>query len=980
MSILSRLFGDKNAQHLKTLQPLVSKINSLEPETEKLNNEQLKAKTKEFKSRLTKGETLDDILPEAFACVREAAKRTLGQRHFDVQLLGGIVLHRGEIAEMRTGEGKTLSSTLPLYLNALTGAGAHLVTVNDYLAKRDTVWMGQVYEALGISVSSIQHDAAFIYDSTHQETRNKKQETNKSQSSNSKSQSGEDLDKERDEKGNFEVVEEFLRPCTRAEAYQADITYGTNNEFGFDYLRDNLVHDQKDKVGPGRMTGQQQGFNYAIVDEVDSILIDEARTPLIISGPAEESADMYNKFSQLVKTLKENEDYNIEEKQRAANLTEAGIARVEKSLGMGNIYTQGGIKMVHHLEQALRAETLFKKDKDYVVKEGEVIIVDEFTGRMMPGRRYSEGLHQAIEAKEGAKVQRESITLATVTFQNYFRLYKKLAGMTGTAETSAEEFHKVYNLDVTVVPTNKEAVRADHTDKVYKNEQGKFKAVVSDVKARHEKGQPVLIGTVSIEKNEILAEMLEREGIPYEMLNAKNHEKEGSVIAQAGRLAAVTLATNMAGRGVDIVLGGNPATKETRQEVLNLGGVHVIGTERHDARRIDNQLRGRSGRQGDPGSSQFYVSMEDDVMRIFGSNRVKFMMEKMGIPDDMPIENKMVAKAIESAQTKVEGQNFDIRKHLLEYDDVINKQRETIYRKRDEILALTSTTPEGGQSVEPEGEIHQSRRADETEATLKQKILELIDEEIEEVVNFNMSQQGAGIKEIHETISTIFPLSDQDKKQAQELKSAPNLIEHFSKLAQEKYDELKQKINSSFGPSDKLLVTSDAPTPMTQVEKSIYLRSIDTLWLEHMQALDYLKTGIGLRGYGQRDPLVEYKKESFKSFQELLFSIRKQVVYSIFKVGLGVELSSTAVDMAQKESPKNIRLTGASKTMEKGSGLTTNGIPSPNGRRDSPISPGHGEQVDKVQPKPRDASGKKVGRNDPCLCGSGKKYKKCCGR
>ncbi|NQU77534.1 preprotein translocase subunit SecA [Candidatus Falkowbacteria bacterium] len=968
MSILSKFFGDQNKKHLSTLQPLVDKINALEPEMEKLNNTELKAKTTEFKSRLTKGETIDNILPEAFACVREASKRTLGQRHFDVQLLGGIVLHRGEIAEMRTGEGKTLTSTLPMYLNALSGAGAHLVTVNDYLAKRDTVWMGQIYDALGLSISSIQHDAAFVYDTEYKKE-------------------SDELDKQRDgtpaeapsssrgakvgEKGSFEVVEEFLRPCTRAEAYGADITYGTNNEFGFDYLRDNLVHNIKDKA--------QRDFNYAIVDEVDSILIDEARTPLIISGPAEESADMYNKFAGLVKTLKENDpstgsgqgDYNIEEKQRAANLTEVGIAKVEKSLVMGNIYTEGGIKMVHHLEQALRAETLFKKDKDYVVKEGEVIIVDEFTGRMMPGRRYSEGLHQAIEAKEGAKVQRESITLATVTFQNYFRMYKKLSGMTGTAETSAEEFHKVYNLDVTVLPTNKPLIREDATDKVYKNEQGKFKAVVADVKERHAKGQPVLIGTVSIEKNEVLSEMLEREGVPHEMLNAKNHQKEGSIIAQAGRKSGVTLATNMAGRGVDIVLGGSPKNEEARKEVLDLGGLHIVGTERHDARRIDNQLRGRAGRQGDIGSSQFYVSMEDDIMRIFGSNRVKFMMEKMGIPDDMPIENKMVAKAIESAQSKVEGNNFDIRKHLLEYDDVINKQRETIYRKRNEILELTSTIE--GEDINP--------RPEENVNTLKSKILDLIDEEIEDVVNFNMSQGGSGIKEILETLKTIFPLSDEDKNKAEELlsagasaqagKSAPELITHFTELAHQKYDELEEKINSSFP-------TTEGETPasrlqghaMSQVEKSIYLRSIDTLWLEHIGTLDYLKTGIGLRGYGQRDPLVEYKKESFHLFQELLLAIRKQVVYSIYKVGLGADMAN--------EKPRNIRLSGANKTMSK------------TGRRDAGVSPteeggGREENVDKVQPKPKDAAGKKVGRNDPCPCGATKpdgtpiKYKHCCG-
>ncbi|MBU4512541.1 preprotein translocase subunit SecA [Patescibacteria group bacterium] len=1050
MSILSKILGDPNQKYLDKLQPLVDKINALEKETEKLSDENLKAKTQEFRKRLKKKETLDDILPEAFACVREAARRTLGQRHFDAQLLGGIVLHRGEIAEMRTGEGKTLSSTLPLYLNALSEEGAHLITVNDYLAKRDTVWMGQVYYALGLTVSCIQHDAAFVYDPAHQDTSNKIQDTKKSQIPNSKIQNDEDLDDERDQKGSFEVIEEFLRPVSRKEAYQADITYGTNNEFGFDYLRDNLVQKVDDMA--------QRKLNYAIVDEVDSILIDEARTPLIISGPAEESAKEYYQFASLVKTLEENNpstgsgqgDYNIDEKMRAATLTEAGIAKVEKKLGLGNIYVEGGIQLVHHLEQALRAQTLFKRDKDYVVKEGEVLIVDEFTGRLMPGRRYSEGLHQAIEAKEGVQVQRESITLATITFQNYFRMYKKLAGMTGTAVTSAEEFHKVYNLDVAVVPTNKPMIREDATDKVYKTEIGKFKAVIKDVKECQERGQPVLVGTASVEKNEILSEFLEREGISHEALNAKNHEREGAIIAQAGRKGAVTLATNMAGRGVDIVLGGNPINDEARREVLELGGLYVIGTERHEARRIDNQLRGRSGRQGDPGSSQFYVSMEDDIMRIFGSDRVKFIMEKMGIPEDMPIENKMVAKAIGSAQSKVEGHNFDMRKHLLEYDDVINKHRETIYKKRQEILESTE-----GQVGGVDNEVNkvndgvntvvntvvnkvnkgEDKEGGEAKLSLKDKVLEMIEQEIEQVVSFHTAEPNEknwNIQEIYEVANTIFPVPKEVRVELGEIRleagdashdarAREKIIKYLIEMAHKEYDKLEERVNSEFGkrssggreeikpfdklrpgklrnkeikgnannvngdPSDQLpprshsgqAVTSDSSV-MRRIERMIMVRAIDMLWVEHLEAMDHMKTGIGLRGYGQRDPLIEYKKESFKMFNELMNGIQKQVVYSIYKVGLAPGMAN------QQDQPRQMRLSGAAKTMARGSstGLPQMGEKSGDGVVQLGAS-SKGEE--NIKARPRDAFGKKVGRNDPCPCGkinpkTGKpmKYKKCC--
>ncbi len=664
MSIITKFFGDANEKYLKKLQPTIEKINSLEPEFEKIPSEKLKEKTAEFKERLGKGEGLDDILPEAFALVREGAKRTLNQRHFDVQLIGGIVLHQGKIAEMKTGEGKTLAATLSLYLNALEEKGTHLVTVNDYLSRRDVVWMGQIYHLLGLSAGCLNHDQAFLYDPEYK--------------------GAEEEDKIRDEMGGFKVMEDFLKPISRKEAYSADITYGTNNEFGFDYLRDNMVYDLKDK--------SQREFNYAIVDEVDSILIDEARTPLIISAPAGESTERYYLFAKLISRLKENEDYIVDEKMGAVTFTEKGQDKVVQFLG-SDPWAENDIATTHQLEAALKAKRLFERDKKYVVKDGQVIIVDDFTGRLMPGRRWSGGLHQAVEAKEHeigghpeVKVQQESRTFATVTFQNYFRMYKKLAGMTGTAVTSAEEFDKVYSLEVIIVPTNKPLIRTSLPDRVYKTLDGKFKAVVKEIKERHEKGQSVLVGTVSIEKNEYLGKLLEREGIPHQILNAKHHEREGEIIAQTGRLGAVTIATNMAGRGVDIILGGNPPDLEKQKKTIELGGLHVIGTERHEARRIDNQLRGRSGRQGDPGSSQFFVSLEDDLMRVFGGDRIKALMDTLKVPEDQPIEAKLVSKAIESAQSKVEGMNFDARNHVLEYDDVMNKHREVFYKKRREVL------------------------------------------------------------------------------------------------------------------------------------------------------------------------------------------------------------------------------------------------------------------------------------------------------
>lgn len=657
MSIFTKIFGDPNEKYIKSLEPIIQKINLLEPELQKLSDFDLKSKTGELKNKIGMGESLDNILPEAFALVREAGKRTLNQRHFDSQLIGGIVLHQGKIAEMRTGEGKTLSATLPAYLNALEGKGVHIITVNDYLAKRDMAWMGQIYNALGLTVGCITNESGYIYDENF---KNEKQD-----------------DKERDIVGGFKIVQEFLKPCSKKEAYNADITYGTNNEFGFDYLRDNMVYDLGQRA--------QRQPNFAIVDEVDSILIDEARVPLIISGEAEQAGDKYNQFAKVVINLEKETDYTLDEKLKTVSFTEVGQNKVVNKLGQ-DPWADNDIIATHQLESALRAKTLFLKDRDYVVRDGEIMIIDEFTGRILPGRRWSAGLHQAVEAKEGVKVQPESVTYATITFQNYFRLYKKLSGMTGTALTSAEEFDKVYKLEVTVVPTNKQAIRKDLPDKIFKTEAGKFKAVVKEIKELNQKGQPILVGTRSVERNEYLGKLLEMEGIKHEILNAKNHQREGEIIAQAGKKGAVTIATNMAGRGVDIILGGNPQDPEQSRRVCELGGLHVMGTERHEARRIDNQLRGRSGRQGDPGTTQFFVSLEDDLMRIFGGDRIKGIMTTFKVAEDEPISAGILSGALESAQSKIEGFNFDARHHLLEYDDVMNKHREIIYKKRREIL------------------------------------------------------------------------------------------------------------------------------------------------------------------------------------------------------------------------------------------------------------------------------------------------------
>jgi len=951
MAFLTKIFGDPHARYVANLQPTVAQINALEPQFKKLSDDELRGKTAEFRHRLEKNETgFDDLLPEAFAAAREAAVRALGQRHFDVQLLGGIVLNRGAIAEMRTGEGKTLVATAPAYLNALPGKGVHVITVNDYLARRDAVWMGKVYHALGLSVGCITHESAYLYDPHYQQVEHVDPGLSPEDTK--------DLALAR--QAAFKVEHEFLRPVSRQEAYLADITYGTNNEYGFDYLRDNMVTDIREMV--------QRGHNFAIVDEVDSILVDEARTPLIISAPAEESAELYYKFADLTVRLKENDDYNVDEKMRAATLTEGGIAKLEKMLGVKNLYDVGsGVSMVHHAEQALRAHALYHRDTEYVVKDGQVIIVDEFTGRLMPGRRWSEGLHQAVEAKERVKIERESQTLATITFQNYFRMYRKLAGMTGTAATESEEFHKIYGLEVVVIPTNKVLQRADLPDRVYKNEIGKFQAVVKEVKERHMKGQPVLIGTISIEKNEILSQLLEREGVPHKLLNAKNHEKEGETIAQAGHWGAVTVATNMAGRGVDIILGGNPADPAEAKKVREAGGLYVLGTERHESRRIDNQLRGRSGRQGDPGATQFYVSLEDDLMRIFAGDRVKALMTRFNIPEDMPIESKLVSRSIESAQSKVEQHNFDIRKHLLEYDDVLNKHREGIYKKRREILQ--SSVDAGLQPA------------------LRENVLKMIEHELEQVVLFHTPGGGSreewNIEEILEVARTIFAVPNDMREKLEHIRGGngskledtearTKIVEILMDEARRAYDDAERKMSE----------TTQNEQAMRQIEKALWLRAIDTLWIEHLDAIEHLRRGIGLRAYGQQEPLIAYKKEAYQMFQELQHLIEKQVVYSIFKVGVVTQIAPSLL------ARRGMQMSAPAKTMEKGRDDRSAALYVPPGGGQAPALQGADSKAPAVgyvadHPHaygavPTEASAK-VGRNDPCPCGSGKKYKKCHG-
>ncbi len=891
LKFLSNILGDSNEKEVRRLEPLVDEINALEAPMEALSDEQLRAKTDEFRGRLDSGETLDDILPEAFAAVREASRRHTGLRHFDVQIIGGVVLHSGKIAEMKTGEGKTLVASLPLYLNAIGGRGAHLVTVNDYLAKRDAQWMGPIYDALGLSVAVLQHDASFIYSA---------------------------------ERVSEAPNMEHLVPCTRREAYYADITYGTNHEFGFDYLRDNMAADLARCV--------QRELHYAIVDEVDNILIDEARTPLIISGPAQESTQTYVTFARLVPRLQAELDYTIDEKQRSISPTEEGVEKVERALGVTNIYSPENYRLVRYLEAALKAHALYRRDHHYVVKDGEVIIVDEFTGRLMPGRRWSDGLHQAVEAKEGVKIRQESLTYATITLQNYFRLYDKLAGMTGTAVTEAEEFYKIYKLDVVVIPTHRDMIREDTTDLVYRSERAKFDAVVEEIEELHEQQRPVLVGTVSIEKSEYLSELLKRKGIPHQVLNAKFHEKEAPIVAEAGRLATVTVATNMAGRGTDIVLGGkhegrDPADwQEEHDRVVEAGGLHIVGTERHEARRIDNQLRGRAGRQGDPGSSRFFVSLEDDIMRRFAPDWLGGMLGKLGMDEDMPIESNMVAKSIESAQTKVEGHNFDIRKHLVEYDDVMNTHRDVIYRERRK-------TMEG--------------------AELKDNILEYVREELTDLVEIHAPdhhEEEWDLETLVAEVNAIVKLPSTFTAQALAELNHDEILDNLLSYAEEAYEKREEELGSEV---------------MRTLERLLMLRTIDSLWVDHLTAMDEMRQGIGLRAYGQTDPLVAYKHEAHDMYDQLLAGIRRQITHSIYHV----ELTQRPAQPARE--PATVAGRGAQVASGNGDGAgepaaaaVAAGAAGASGAPSRPVVA---------------ARAKKIGRNEPCPCGSGKKYKKCHG-
>jgi preprotein translocase subunit SecA len=836
MNLMKTIFPTFSDTFIKKAQKVVKAVNDLETEISALSDADFPIKTQELKDKIQGGQNLEEILPYAFALVREASKRTLGQRHYDVQIIGGYALHCGHIAEMRTGEGKTLVGTLPVYINALTGKGVHVVTVNDYLARRDAVWMGQVYAFLGLSIGIINsQNVSYIYDPAHTEQ-----------------------DENRDDVGSFKVVYDFLRPITRKEAYAMDITYGTNNEFGFDYLRDNLVVSKEQL--------SQRAPYFAVVDEIDSILIDESRTPLIISNESNDSEKLYTDFARIAKILIKDEDYKIDEKQHSIEISDQGITKAEQMLGIENIYTEKGIKYVHHLEIAIKAQSLYHKDKEYVVTDNEIIIVDSFTGRLQPGRRWSEGIHQAIEAKEGVEIQKETHSVASITFQNYFRFYKKLAGMTGTAETSKEEFLKVYGLEVVTIPTHREIKRIDQNDLIFQNEKGKFKAIAQKVKELQAKGQPVLIGTVSIEKNELLSAYLSSVGVAHTVLNAKNHEKEGAIIADAGRKGSVVIATNMAGRGVDIKLGGTSATEEETEEIRKLGGLFVMGTERHEARRIDNQLRGRSGRQGDPGETQFYVSLEDDLMRIFGPERIKSIMNRLGVPEDEAIQNKMISRGLENAQEKIEGFHFDSRKHTLEYDSVMNHQRETIYGRRRKMVEA-------------------------------EKIQ--IDEYLTEFIG-----------------------DDEDLK---------TLIDERKKL-----------------------VGDDA---FIESFRRIVLHVTDILWVEHLETMDYLKSSVNLRAYGQREPLIEYKKEGLQLFKVMEISFREQVINFI-------KVMNTEAQNAQSQTIDDIKENYVTHHEEIGAfGIEKTPDMEP---KASPI-------------EAKDSNGKNIGRNDPCYCGSGKKFKKCHG-
>ena len=836
-AIVRKFIGSKNEREMKRLSLTLHEVNDLEASVSKMTDTQLAARTPYFREKLDQGAALDDIMAEAFAVVREAARRTVNMRPFDVQILGGLILHEGKIVEMKTGEGKTLAATMPLYLNALAGKGAHLVTVNDYLARRDAEWMGPIYRMLGMNVGVVVH--------------------------------GMDDDQ-------------------RREAYHADITYGTNNEFGFDYLRDNMKFTLEDYV--------QREFHYAIVDEVDSILIDEARTPLIISGASEESTDKYYRINQVIPRLRRDKDYTVEEKSRTVVLTEEGVARVETYLKVQNLFDPRSIELLHHTNQALKAHTLFRRDVDYVVKDGEVVIVDEFTGRVMPGRRYSDGLHQALEAKEKVKIERENQTLASITFQNFFRMYKKLAGMTGTADTEAAEFDKIYKLEVLVAPTNMPMIREDHTDVIYKSEQEKFNAVIEEIGEMHAAGRPVLVGTISIEKSELLSKYLSRTGIKHHVLNAKHHEREAEIVAEAGQMGAVTISTNMAGRGTDIKLG---------EGVASLGGLHILGTERHESRRIDNQLRGRSGRQGDNGSSRFYLSLEDDLLRIFGAERISGIMDKIGIEEGEPIEHKMVSKAIENAQKRVEGQNFDMRKHLLEYDDVMNRQRQVIYEQRKKVL-----------------------RGEQLWADIEEMLDEVVEELIPDFIDEKQHVEEWNLKGLDDMIFKQFFV----KLNFSNPESSLNIREIEETIISAVKGHLKKK-EENFG--DAL---------MHHLMKMIMLQSIDTQWKDHLLAMDHLKEGIGLRGYGQKDPVREYQKEGYAMFMEMIYRIKTDSLQKL--CGVQIQREQDFEEMQEKQ------------------------------RMDYIMS--RGEDTPDAKTVKRDQD--KIGRNDPCSCGSGKKYKKCCGK
>jgi len=900
---------DSNEREIQKLKPVVETINNLEKKISKLTDKELKGSLAKLRHEYEQGKSLDELLPLAFASVREASKRVIKQRHFDVQMIAATVLHQGRIAEQKTGEGKTLSATPALFLNAVAGKGVHLVTVNDYLAQRDCGWMGPIYYALGATCATIVHDSAFIYDPKHKDTSHNDSRL------------------------------QHLRPITRKEAYEADITYGTNNEFGFDYLRDNMVFRLADQ--------SQRGHFFAVVDEVDSILIDEARTPLIISQPAQEATEKYFEFAKIIDSLSPS-DYSIDEKQRTAHLTEHGTLKIEKLLGVDNLYEKD-FSTLHHLEEALKARTLFQKDKDYVVKDGEVIIVDEFTGRLMLGRRYSEGLHQAIEAKEGVHIQQESQTLATISFQNYFRMYKKLSGMTGTAATEAEEFNKIYKLEVVVVPTNNPMVRADHPDTIYKTQSAKYTAVANLVEELHKKGQPVLVGTTAIDKNEFLSDLLKRKGISHALLNAKNHEKEAEIISHAGEKGAVTVATNMAGRGVDIVLS---------KDVDKVGGLYVVGTERHESRRIDNQLRGRSGRQGDPGETRFFVSLEDDLMRIFGGEQVSKVMNFLKMPEDVPIEHGLISKAIEGAQKKVEGHNFDIRKHTVEYDDVMNQQRQIIYEVRKKVLET----------------------AEKKDTSLKIEILEKIAREIASIVTIH-SEEGVNAKKIMEEFISVIPLDKNSQKEIESkialLSSSEEIIKFLTDLTANFYEQREQQVGGEVA---------------RQMEVFVYLNTIDTLWIEHLDTMDDLRSGIGLRGYAQRDPLIEYKREGFDLFEKLMVEIDYEIVHRIYKVALQnqpqvqnqpvVVEKHPEIEVGVKEEAAEIE---AKVKVERSDDLIVKEetIPPvlPPGYGGTKVTIERGGQV--IAQETYGDQGQltkthgKIGRNDPCWCGSGKKYKKC---